>query len=55
MVSIDRATGAPTVEKLVMVDDMGHDLPRPVWPKIIDAIVKNTKRAKTEEVVASAT
>jgi pimeloyl-ACP methyl ester carboxylesterase len=41
--------------RLVMVDDMGHDLPRPVWPKIIDAIVENTKRATTEEVVASAT
>jgi pimeloyl-ACP methyl ester carboxylesterase len=41
--------------KLLMVDDMGHDLPRPVWPKIIDAIVDNTKRASEQEVVASAT
>jgi pimeloyl-ACP methyl ester carboxylesterase len=41
--------------RLLMVDDMGHDMPRPVWPKIIDAIVENTKRAKSEEVVASAT
>lgn len=41
--------------RLVLIDDMGHDLPRPVWPKIIDAIVDNTARAKTEEVVASAT
>jgi pimeloyl-ACP methyl ester carboxylesterase len=41
--------------RLLMVDDMGHDMPRPVWPKIIDAIVENTKRAKDEEVVASAT
>jgi pimeloyl-ACP methyl ester carboxylesterase len=41
--------------RLVRVDDMGHDLPRPIWPKIIDAIVENTQRAKTEEVVASAT
>lgn len=40
--------------RLLMVDDMGHDLPRPVWPKIIDAIVENTERAN-EEVVASAT
>jgi hypothetical protein len=38
-----------------MLDDMGHDLPRPVWPKIIDAIVENTKRATDKEVVASAT
>jgi pimeloyl-ACP methyl ester carboxylesterase len=41
--------------KLLMLDDMGHDLPRPVWPKIIDAIVENTQRATDEEVVASAT
>ncbi len=41
--------------RLLMLDDMGHDLPRPIWPKIIDAIVDNTKRATTEEVVASAT
>jgi pimeloyl-ACP methyl ester carboxylesterase len=41
--------------KLLMVDDMGHDLPRPVWPKIIDAIVDNTARANEQEVVASAT
>ncbi len=41
--------------RLLMVDDMGHDLPRPLWPKIIDAIVENTKRATNEEVVASAT
>ena len=41
--------------KLLMMDDMGHDLPRAVWPKLIDAIVGNTKRATDEEVVASAT
>jgi pimeloyl-ACP methyl ester carboxylesterase len=41
--------------RLLMVDDMGHDLPRAVWPKLIGAIVDNTKRATTEEVVASAT
>jgi pimeloyl-ACP methyl ester carboxylesterase len=41
--------------RLVLLDDMGHDLPRPLWPKIIDAVVANTKRATTEEVVASAT
>jgi pimeloyl-ACP methyl ester carboxylesterase len=41
--------------KLMMVDDMGHDMPRPLWPKIVDAIVENTKRAPQEEVVASAT
>jgi pimeloyl-ACP methyl ester carboxylesterase len=41
--------------RLLMVDDMGHDLPRPLWPKLIDAIVENTKRATAGEVVASAT
>jgi pimeloyl-ACP methyl ester carboxylesterase len=41
--------------KLLMLDDMGHDLPRPVWPKIIDAIVENATRATDKEVVASAT
>jgi pimeloyl-ACP methyl ester carboxylesterase len=38
--------------KLMMVDDMGHDLPRPLWPKLIDAIVENTERAP-DGVVAS--
>ena len=31
--------------KLVMIEGMGHDLPRGAWPQIIDAIVENTKRA----------
>jgi pimeloyl-ACP methyl ester carboxylesterase len=41
--------------KLLMVDDMGHDLPRPVWPKLIDAIAQHATRAAEKEVVASAT
>ena len=41
--------------RLLLVDDMGHDLPRPVWPKLIDAIVENAQRATDKEVVASAT
>jgi pimeloyl-ACP methyl ester carboxylesterase len=40
--------------RLLLLDDMGHDLPRPLWPKIVDAIVDNSKRARSEEVVASA-
>jgi pimeloyl-ACP methyl ester carboxylesterase len=40
--------------KLMMVDGMGHDLPRPLWPKFIDAIAENAARASDEEVVASA-
>jgi pimeloyl-ACP methyl ester carboxylesterase len=41
--------------RFLMVDDMGHDLPRPVWPTIVQAIVENTERATDKEVVASAT
>ena len=45
-VSGGRATAAaiPGAE-LVTFPGMGHDLPRPLWPRIIDAIVKNTARA----------
>jgi pimeloyl-ACP methyl ester carboxylesterase len=31
--------------KLLMIDGMGHDLPRPLWPTFIDAIVENAGRA----------
>ena len=41
--------------KLLMVDDMGHDMPRPLWPKLVDAIVEHTTRSTEQEVVASAT
>jgi pimeloyl-ACP methyl ester carboxylesterase len=41
--------------KLLRVDDMGHDLPRAVWPKLIDAITVHAQRAAEKEVVASAT
>src|SRR3954453_23011962 len=41
--------------RLLLLDDMGHDLPRPVWPKIIDAIQQHAQRASDKEVVASAT
>jgi pimeloyl-ACP methyl ester carboxylesterase len=39
--------------KLLMVDGMGHDLPRPLWPKFIDAIAEHATRAEEREVVAS--
>jgi pimeloyl-ACP methyl ester carboxylesterase len=39
--------------RLLLLHDMGHDLPRPLWPRIIGAIVENARR--TKEVVASAT
>jgi hypothetical protein len=28
-----------------MVEGMGHDLPRGAWPRIIDAILENIRRA----------
>lgn len=31
--------------KLMKVQDMGHDLPRGVWPQLIDGIVENAARA----------
>jgi pimeloyl-ACP methyl ester carboxylesterase len=31
--------------RLLMIDGMGHDLPRGAWPQLIDAIVENTRRA----------
>jgi pimeloyl-ACP methyl ester carboxylesterase len=30
---------------LVLIDGMGHDLPEPVWPEIVDAISSNAARA----------
>jgi pimeloyl-ACP methyl ester carboxylesterase len=31
--------------RLVVVPGMGHDLPPPVWPRVIDAVVDNVRRA----------
>jgi pimeloyl-ACP methyl ester carboxylesterase len=31
--------------RLLLLDGMGHDLPRPLWPAIIDAIMANAERA----------
>lgn len=31
--------------ELIKVDGMGHDLPVPVWPQVVDAIVKNAEKA----------
>jgi len=33
--------------KLVKIEGMGHDLPIPVWPQVIDLIVENAERANT--------
>jgi len=32
--------------KLVILPGMGHDLPRELWPQIIDAIVENAASAE---------
>jgi pimeloyl-ACP methyl ester carboxylesterase len=31
--------------KLITIDGMGHDLPRAVWPRLIDALAENAARA----------
>lgn len=31
--------------RLLMFGDMGHDLPRPRWPEIVEAILRNIRRA----------
>lgn len=31
--------------RLMLIDGMGHDLPRELWPQMIDAIVENATRA----------
>ena len=33
--------------QLVQIEGMGHDLPLPVWPQVIDTIVDNTRKAST--------
>jgi pimeloyl-ACP methyl ester carboxylesterase len=31
--------------ELLVLDEMGHDLPEPLWPEVVDAIVANARRA----------
>jgi pimeloyl-ACP methyl ester carboxylesterase len=33
--------------RLLMIEGMGHDLPRGAWPQLIDAIVENAERARS--------
>jgi pimeloyl-ACP methyl ester carboxylesterase len=40
--------------RLLMVEGMGHDLPRGAWPQLIDAIVENTARASRGAGVGAA-
>jgi pimeloyl-ACP methyl ester carboxylesterase len=39
------AAGAIPDAELMLIDGMGHDLPRPVWPRIVDGIQANSERA----------
>jgi pimeloyl-ACP methyl ester carboxylesterase len=34
--------------RLKLIEGMGHDLPRGVWPRIIDAVAENAARAESE-------
>jgi len=38
--------------RLMIVDGMGHDLPRAVWPRLIDAIAENAARADEQRRAA---
>jgi pimeloyl-ACP methyl ester carboxylesterase len=45
-VSGGRATAAAVPgADLVVLDGVGHDLPRALWPRIVDVIAANTERA----------
>jgi pimeloyl-ACP methyl ester carboxylesterase len=38
--------------RLMTIAGMGHDLPRPVWPRIIDGIAENAARAEQRRLAA---
>ena len=40
--------------RLLLIDGMGHDLPRGAWPRIVDGIAENAERAPGETEPASA-
>ena len=33
--------------RLELIEGMGHDLPRELWPRFVDLIVENAERART--------
>ncbi len=54
---IDVSGGKATAEaipgaELVLIEGMGHDLPRALWPRFLDLIVANAKRARTFDTTA---
>jgi pimeloyl-ACP methyl ester carboxylesterase len=40
--------------RLLLIEGMGHDLPREAWPRIIDAIVENAARAAPRDAARAA-
>ncbi len=45
-----RATAAAIQgAKLILIDDMGHDLPRAIWPRLVDAIADTAGRAAAQK------
>src|SRR2546426_3066627 len=46
-ISLDTAEAVPGAELLV-IDGMGHDLPRAVWPRIIDRISARSEEHTSE-------
>ena len=33
--------------RLELIEGMGHDLPRELWPRFVDLIVENAERARS--------
>jgi pimeloyl-ACP methyl ester carboxylesterase len=55
MPSGGRATAAAIPgARLEMIEGMGHDLPRGVWPRVVDLVVENTRRAQTADAARAA-
>jgi pimeloyl-ACP methyl ester carboxylesterase len=40
--------------RLMMIEGMGHDLPRAAWPRILDAIAEHARAAEGSRVLATA-
>jgi pimeloyl-ACP methyl ester carboxylesterase len=40
------AEAVPGAELLVL-DEMGHDLPRPLWPQIVEAITQTASKSSS--------
>jgi pimeloyl-ACP methyl ester carboxylesterase len=50
-----RATAAAIPgARLELIAGMGHDLPRAVWPRVVDLIVDNARRGQPGAAAAAA-